>query len=103
MATPSMSDSNFDFEKEVTREHDPAFETIHTAGTHPLGRSQSTKSTHPLEQLESHRSYTGIRWWLLCFALYISAFLYGLDNTIIADIQAPIIETFEGSTAKLSW
>jgi MFS family permease len=28
--------------------------------------------------------------------------LYGLDNTIVADIQAPIIETF-GSVEKLAW
>jgi MFS family permease len=28
--------------------------------------------------------------------------LYGLDNTIVADIQAPIIQTF-GSVEKLGW
>jgi hypothetical protein len=29
-----------------------------------------TKSTHPLELIETHRTYSGWRWILVCFALY---------------------------------
>jgi hypothetical protein len=48
------------------------------------------------------RPYSGFRWFLVCIAIYSSAFLYGLDNTIVADIQAAAVETF-GQVGKLSW
>lgn len=48
------------------------------------------------------RPYTGFRWFLVCVAVFSSAFLYGLDNTIVADIQANAIETF-GAVEKIGW
>lgn len=42
------------------------------------------------------------QWFLVCCVLYSSAFLYGLDTTIVADVQVPIVERF-GSVDKLSW
>ncbi len=39
---------------------------------------------------------------MICVAVYSSCFLYGLDNTIVADIQASVVETY-GEIAKLSW
>ena len=48
------------------------------------------------------RPYTGWRWFLVCVAIYSTAFLYGLDTTIVADIQAPVVETF-GEVQKLGW
>ncbi|KAH6651611.1 putative MFS transporter, partial [Truncatella angustata] len=48
------------------------------------------------------RSIRGLRWVLVCLAVYSSNFLYGLDNTIVADIQAPIVGTF-GNVDKLGW
>lgn len=53
----------------------------------------STESPHP---------YTGIRWYILLFALYLTAFLYGLDNTIVANIQGSVITDF-GHVEQLSW
>ncbi|EGD97384.1 hypothetical protein TESG_04795 [Trichophyton tonsurans CBS 112818] len=44
----------------------------------------------------------GWKWFLVCCVLYSSAFLYGLDTTIVADVQVPIVERF-GSVDKLSW
>lgn len=49
---------------------DPHMEAIHTTPTHVLQRSDTTKSTHPLEQVESHRTYSGFRWVLVCVAMY---------------------------------
>jgi MFS family permease len=69
---------------------------------HDLEKAATAQSTHPLEQLEPARKYTGFRWFLVCFALYSAAFLYGLDNTIVADIQAAAVETF-GEVEKLGW
>jgi len=34
--------------------------------------------------------------------LLSTALLYGLDTTIVADVQAPVVEHF-GSIQKLSW
>lgn len=48
------------------------------------------------------RKITGIRWFLLCSALYATALLYGLDTTIAADVQSAVIETFE-DISQLAW
>lgn len=45
---------------------------------------------------------TGFRWILVCIALYLSTFMYGLDTTIAADVQSAVVETF-GSVGKLAW
>ncbi|KAM5503935.1 hypothetical protein McanMca71_003921 [Microsporum canis] len=44
----------------------------------------------------------GWKWFLVCCVLYSTIFLYGLDTTIVADVQVPIVERF-GSVDKLSW
>ena len=44
----------------------------------------------------------GIPWFIICISLYITCFLYGLDTTIAADIQGPIIEDF-GQVEQLAW
>jgi hypothetical protein len=42
------------------------------------------------------------QWILILLALYISAFLYGLDSTISADVQGTIIQKFS-EPEKLAW
>jgi hypothetical protein len=48
------------------------------------------------------RRVRGWKWFTICVAIYVSCFLYGLDNTIVADIQASIVDTY-GEIEKLSW
>jgi MFS family permease len=48
------------------------------------------------------RQLTGIRWFSICVAIYSANFLYGLDNTIVADIQADISTTFN-NVVDLGW
>jgi hypothetical protein len=48
------------------------------------------------------RSIRGIRWFLVCTAIFSANLLYGLDTTIVADIQAPISDTFQ-NVAQLGW
>ncbi|KEF53519.1 uncharacterized protein A1O9_10494 [Exophiala aquamarina CBS 119918] len=48
------------------------------------------------------RQIRGIRWLVICAALYISCILYGLDTTIAADVQGPVIERF-GHVEQLVW
>lgn len=47
-------------------------------------------------------AYPGYKWPAVCIAVYIVTFMYGLDVTIVANIQSPIVEHF-GSVEKLGW
>ncbi|KAK6544852.1 hypothetical protein TWF694_001533 [Orbilia ellipsospora] len=51
---------------------------------------------------EEVRSIHGIKWFVVIAAIYSTAFLYGLDNTVVADIQPQVIDTF-GDLTKLGW
>ncbi|KAH8721526.1 major facilitator superfamily domain-containing protein [Phaeosphaeriaceae sp. PMI808] len=48
------------------------------------------------------RTIVGVRWFVVCISLYITCFLYGLDTTIAADIQGPVIAAF-GKVEQLAW
>ncbi|KAM0313821.1 hypothetical protein ACHAO8_005212 [Botrytis cinerea] len=48
------------------------------------------------------RDITGWRWALVVAAILSSTFLFALDNTIVADVQADIVVTFN-DVSKLSW
>jgi MFS family permease len=75
-----------------------------------LSRVQSANAHHAhhhhneLEKppQQDTRSIRGLRWFLICLSLYLTCFLYGLDTTIAADLQGPIIEQF-GHVEQLSW
>ncbi|KAF4627040.1 hypothetical protein G7Y89_g11116 [Cudoniella acicularis] len=51
---------------------------------------------------EPQRAVTGVRWVLVCIAIYSANILYGLDTTIAADIQAAVSESFDNVT-QLGW
>lgn len=48
------------------------------------------------------RAVTGWKWVLVCVGLYCAIFLYGLDNTIAADIQSAVLDTY-GQVGQLAW
>ncbi|KAM0255133.1 hypothetical protein ACHAQJ_006056 [Trichoderma viride] len=54
------------------------------------------------DENEPTRAIHGFRWFLVCFSLYISALIYGLDTTIAADVQSSIVEAF-GHVDQLAW
>lgn len=68
--------------------------------------SDSEKEQHPSSPAEEEpagqRTVSGIRWFLVCVAIYSANLLYGLDTTIAADIQAAVSETFDNVTL-LGW
>ena len=43
-----------------------------------------------------------IRWLCICVGWYLTAFLYGLDSTIAADVQGPILASL-GNLNMLPW
>ncbi|XXG95742.1 hypothetical protein Hte_002012 [Hypoxylon texense] len=48
------------------------------------------------------RSVRGVRWLLVCIAIFSANILYGLDTTIVADIQGAVSETYDNVT-QLGW
>ena len=48
------------------------------------------------------RAVTGWKWVLVCVGLYCAIFLYGLDNTVAADIQSAVVDTY-GEIGQLAW
>ena len=48
------------------------------------------------------RKVKGIVWVVVVIAILSSTFLFALDNTIVADIEPNIVETF-GEIGKLPW
>ncbi|KAH8586122.1 MFS multidrug transporter-like protein [Bisporella sp. PMI_857] len=48
------------------------------------------------------RAVQGWKWIFVCVGLYLAILLYGLDNTIAADIQGAIVETY-GDVSQLAW
>jgi MFS family permease len=45
---------------------------------------------------------SNLRWFNVCVGLYLTAFLYGLDSTIAADVQGPILASL-GDLNMLPW
>lgn len=45
---------------------------------------------------------SNLRWFSVCVGLYLTAFLYGLDSTISADVQGPILASL-GDLNLLPW
>ncbi|KAI8954506.1 MFS general substrate transporter [Xylaria longipes] len=48
------------------------------------------------------RTIRGVRWLMICVAIYTTCTLYGLDTTIAADIQGPIVASL-GHVEQLAW
>jgi MFS family permease len=86
---------------------------IHPIHTIPsrLSRAQSNSAHDPeksptntsLRPIATNtRQVVGLKWFLVCISLYTSAFLYGLDTTIAADVQGAVITSF-GHIEQLAW
>jgi hypothetical protein len=85
-------------------------DTTSTSPAHSSGNTTDIeKSSDNIEEAaaaaaeeEDPHPATGVKWWLLLIAIYSTTFLYGLDNTIVADVQGSVVERF-GQVEKLSW
>jgi len=86
--------------------------TQHVAEKSPATGHPSTESV----AVDKHRSATPeqeagdaavaqmgkLRWFSVCVGLYLTACLYGLDSTIAADVQGPILASL-GDLDMLPW
>lgn len=63
----------------------------------PVKTSPSLQPSPPLVP-----TYSTLQWLLIVLAVYSSAFLYGLDTTIVSVIQGPVTVQFS-QVEKLGW
>jgi hypothetical protein len=58
-------------------------------------------ASEPANPPPENRAVQGWKWAFVCFGLYFSIFLYGSDNTIAADIQSAVVDTY-GDASQLA-
>ncbi|AEO62440.1 uncharacterized protein THITE_2037905 [Thermothielavioides terrestris NRRL 8126] len=68
-----------------------------------LEKAPETPPAATATSSSDEREIRGIRWFLICLALYVSALMYGLDTTIAADVQGAVVGTFADDVAQLAW
>ncbi|KAL4888150.1 major facilitator superfamily domain-containing protein [Aspergillus ambiguus] len=82
-------------EKEAVAADDgPASSTVSKEGA--ATPDQGGEDDVPLVRMSN------LRWFSVCIGLYLTAFLYGLDSTIAADVQGPILASL-GDLNMLPW
>ena len=54
------------------------------------------------EEKKPQRAIQGFRWLLVCLAIFSCNLLYGLDTTIVADIQGAVVQSFN-DVVELGW
>jgi predicted MFS family arabinose efflux permease len=97
-ATPSSGSLNGQLEKIIISKS-----TDIENNTSPSSASiQNGNGPSATEDTARKRTVTGLRWFLVCVAIFSANVLYGLDTTIAADIQAAVSETFDNVT-QLGW
>lgn len=67
-----------------------------TVGTPSDSENSSLNSTSKIQEISK------VRWLLVCAGLFFGALLYGLDTTIAASVQGPILASL-GELDKLAW
>lgn len=77
-----------------------AFPRSHSKGQADIEGTRAVGATS--EKARGERSVRGLRWFLVCFAIFSANLLYGLDTTIVADIQGAVSETYDNTT-QLGW
>ncbi|CAI6297767.1 unnamed protein product [Periconia digitata] len=72
---------------------------LQVAGQDAESEDKSSED-HKLDVVD--REIHGLRWLAICISLYATCILYGLDTTIVADVQGSVIEQF-GHVEQLAW
>ncbi|KAF1846961.1 MFS general substrate transporter [Cucurbitaria berberidis CBS 394.84] len=70
--------------------------------TTPAESDEEKDNREVAENTELVPPYITIQWLLPVLAVYASAFLYGLDTTIVSVVQGPVVSSF-GNVEKLGW
>lgn len=74
-----------------------------TRASHELEKSVQDDDSHTQDtKFTSIPEIGGVKWLGICAGLYLSAMLYGMDTTIAADMQGPILDSL-GDITLLPW
>lgn len=85
--------------------HDPLGVAMNNTGSlqQPIDGKEGTDSDTTLREPDDKgRSIRGFRWIIICVSIYLTCTLYGLDTTIAADVQGPVIADL-GHVELLAW
>jgi hypothetical protein len=94
-----------EFEHNMGREDETMDSTSTALPMENLIAESSKEHTGPIDDCKpaaSSRNIHGYRWSLLVLSVLTSTFFFGLDNTVVADVQPAIIDAF-GSIDRLPW
>jgi hypothetical protein len=87
---------------EISSTPDTVEKTEHELSTPADGDDLGRHLTGPSQADPPPRNFGTLRWVLTMTAAYTTCFLYGLDNTIVANLQGAVATTFN-ENEKLSW
>ncbi|KAI0138719.1 MFS general substrate transporter [Hypoxylon sp. NC0597] len=73
-----------------------------TQGRREIQETPPNEPTSEKNDNTQQRSVRGFRWLLVCISIFSANLLFGLDNTIAADIQGAVSETYS-NTGQLGW
>ncbi|KAI1158479.1 MFS general substrate transporter [Nemania serpens] len=100
--TPNASKENQNMRLEPAQdEHQHTAQDASAEPPNNLSNLSEKGSEEPIAKPQE-RSIRGLRWFLVCFAIFSANLLFGLDNTIAADIQGAVSDTFH-DTERLGW
>lgn len=74
----------------------------HTIDAEKNINTPSDSENSSLNSASKTQEISKVRWLLVCGGLFLGALLYGLDTTIAASVQGPILESL-GELDKLAW
>ena len=69
---------------------------------HDRAMNEKHEVDEPAQEEPAQRQLHGFSWFLVVIATLSSCFLFGLDNTVAADIQPAVVQAF-GSIDRLPW
>lgn len=98
------SSNNNNIATEQKTEESNSESTQNVESSPPEASNQVTPRNASLQEKSEpqERSVKGFRWFLVCLSIFSANLLFGLDNTIAADIQGAVAETYQ-NTGQLGW
>ncbi|KAK7440321.1 hypothetical protein CaCOL14_008017 [Colletotrichum acutatum] len=81
--------------KEATPSHEGVL-TPPSPSSDPSDKEQAvgTQVLNKAEDADPPRTIHGVKWFLVICALLSALFLYALDNTVVANVQAKVVQTY---------
>ncbi|GJD00289.1 MFS drug efflux [Colletotrichum higginsianum] len=85
-----------DFEKKLATSSDEGVLTPSSPSPQPSTKEPGEEPTslNAAEDADPARTIHGVKWFLVVCALLSALFLYALDNTVVANVQAKIVQTY---------